>query len=645
MNNRSKYLSKPDLISLKESFSSLNKKESIEQSHSSSFCNDYLQGQSLNQIDNSFQTKSITKPFEKDQVSFKTDDKNQLNDTFSKEKFDDSTNVLNNTQLTNKTRQLSIEEKSYIKSISQNLSTEEISKAIQYNSANNDSTPFWLKYFIDNVEINENSAYFKAEDKKEYIDKMIIMTKNDSKLFDTTNKHKNAKQLVADEIKALLITEINDSSNNTTTKMNKKLENILTKYENKPKTNMKKIKKDINLNVNDITTENIKKFMEEEDYSEEDQIEEESKDQHSEVKLNKKIKETNFVDKNKQIDHTVINKYKGNLKVLEELNKQIEMNNQIDYDSKWKLLTEINMNNEDDEEAVINNIPDGSLLYYRPNTLKQLSEIDKKLSLLEKERHKFEKTKPKSTNTNTISLIKDLRETCKNNNKEKSKAENNKQASSRETIFNKKVNHKQQNLKEEEAKAKQLKENKLKEKKEFEESMIKINQMIASNNQRIVDDKEIEDYINNCNFDIINTDELTSDDLLLNVIKNEMKNIELKFQQVKENNTTLNQLSKEEEDLIRQKQQKAEDEENLKFYDEKQIQLEALINQINNEELENNKISERIDLLSDEINSINTYELEELLNRFKYNKEKLIEEFNQFENILDQDDNNQIDSI
>ena len=175
--------------------------------------------------------------------------------------------------------------------------------------------------------------------------------------------------------------------------------------------------------------------------------------------------------------------------------------------------------------------------------------------------------------------------------------------------------------------------------------MIKINQMIASNNQRIVDDKEIEDYINNCNFDIINTDELTSDDLLLNVIKNEMKNIELKFQQVKENNTTLNQLSKEEEDLIRQKQQKAEDEENLKFYDEKQIQLEALINQINNEELENNKISERIDLLSDEINSINTYELEELLNRFKYNKEKLIEEFNQFENILDQDDNNQIDSI
>lgn len=89
-----------------------------------------------------------------------------------------------------------------------------VNKALKYNKANDkENCPFWVKFFLDeNVNLNENSSYFKAKDKEQYIKTMIEITKNDAKLEEKTKILKENKDKTFNELKKLLLTEMREEN-------------------------------------------------------------------------------------------------------------------------------------------------------------------------------------------------------------------------------------------------------------------------------------------------------------------------------------------------------------------------------------------------------------------------------------------------
>ncbi len=94
------------------------------------------------------------------------------------------------------------------------LDKDTVSKALKYNKANDkENCPFWVKFFLEeNLNLNENSSYFKAKDKEQYIKTMIEITKNDAKLEEKNKILKENKDKTFNELKKLLLTEMREEN-------------------------------------------------------------------------------------------------------------------------------------------------------------------------------------------------------------------------------------------------------------------------------------------------------------------------------------------------------------------------------------------------------------------------------------------------
>ena len=271
---------------------------------------------------------------------------------------------------------LNDEERSRIKSLSKELNKEDVIKAIKYNEAtieNIDELPFWVKYFIQDIPFSEKSSFFKESNKEEFIKNMISMTKNDARLYDLSTKTKEEKNKVKENIK-ILLTEINDISldnsnslnqdnknenegkNKHLTQLNKKLEDLYSKYDKKEI--KKKVKEEISQDQSffQIKNDKLEKLIE-----------------------NKK----NYVEINKDIDYT-LKKYQDNIKYYENLENIIEKNEKIDIDPRWASISDM-----DFSEGI--NIPENSLAFLRTENLGRLNELDKLLQIKQDKREKFEK--------------------------------------------------------------------------------------------------------------------------------------------------------------------------------------------------------------------------------------------------------------
>ena len=326
---------------------------------------------------------------------------------------------------------LNDEDQSFIKSLfnSKKLTKEEIIKAIKYNNGdtsfqNNENMPFWVKYFISNLPLKENSSFFKSKNKEEYINNMISMIKNDARLYDSTSSLRQAKEKSKEELKNLLITEVVSDkqnskdlkekeesyskensnttilSNTTTTSKKKKTEEEKLKKE---KENLKQFGK-LNQKIKTFYTEKYENNKKEEREEKEEQKSFISERTFHEILIKETTKTTSIIEKNKEIDYC-LQRFKGSEKRLEKLESLMEKNEEIETEPKWLSIRELKI------EANEINIPEGCLLFYRTENLSALAELDKKLKEKEKIRKEFEENCP--TSTNNKNFISSLIETKK----------------------------------------------------------------------------------------------------------------------------------------------------------------------------------------------------------------------------------------
>ena len=122
---------------------------------------------------------------------------------------------------------ISDNEKSMIMSSYKLISRETIEKAKKYNKQYK-TTPFWIKFFedLENDSLNNNSSYFKINNKNEYIKNLVEMIQRDADLYDKIQKSKEIKNATENEIKKFIKENNNDinekinensSKNNTST--------------------------------------------------------------------------------------------------------------------------------------------------------------------------------------------------------------------------------------------------------------------------------------------------------------------------------------------------------------------------------------------------------------------------------------------
>lgn len=125
-----------------------------------------------------------------------------------------SESVLNMDSVFNMTH-LSDKEKSVIRNYSKKLDKSTLEKARLYNNQFSNSVPFWITFFeeIESDNLRSNSSYFKVDDKDKYISNLINLVKKDAELYDVMNNHKKVKAEVKNNIKNLLITELNPEKN------------------------------------------------------------------------------------------------------------------------------------------------------------------------------------------------------------------------------------------------------------------------------------------------------------------------------------------------------------------------------------------------------------------------------------------------
>jgi hypothetical protein len=131
--------------------------------------------------------------------------------------------VFNMTHLTDK-------EKSIIKNHSKKIDKATLEKARLYNNQFSNSVPFWITFFeeIESDNLRSNSSYFKVDDKDKYISNLINLVKKDAELYDVMNNHKRVKAEVKNNIKNLLITEINSDKNDLSIQSDKNDVNVDT---------------------------------------------------------------------------------------------------------------------------------------------------------------------------------------------------------------------------------------------------------------------------------------------------------------------------------------------------------------------------------------------------------------------------------
>ena len=769
------------------SINSINKHNSFRQSFiddNNLLNNTSNQFENINSSLNSTARKILSKPFDKESISFKSSSNNiETNNSIKLENNNIKTfkeqeesanenneinfnqkyiinkqsieNTTNNSSTENCSKLISNEERSYIDSIVEedNLTEEEINKAILYNNnslVNLDSIeecsnlPFWIRFLINKLPILENSSYFKSNNKKEYIRNLISLTKNDAKLYDELKNLKNNKLKTKEDIlNNLLITELDKTKNNQLEKTkinsndnnklnddlkisieskntfnsnnvkhlnynNEKTEsnnqtnklynitnifkNLYDKYNSEAKINNnnnnsnKLLNKSNNNNSKDnrtITNSNNcydNKNIESSTYKDQKQI-------HLEnlllAKTNKNNQRNTYVEKNKIINNE-LNKYKSNLNELENIRKLEEMDKEIeDSNSRFCNLSDLNLHKEifnNNKKEVLNDnefidkIPNGSLIYFKKDTLKQLFDIDNKIDIIQSKKINFSKLNKKQEFNNlynfettkdsiaklNIELINNKSHIVDNkklSNKEVFNNNNNNKLSSRETIFN--SNKERLRLEKEnqiklklelEKKEKILQDNKIKLKQESELMLKNIDDKINIMYNCSLNQEEIDYLVNNMQYsEEINKQysnykhpieyKIKTNTNRINNISNEINEYKVLLDSCKNNKDSKDEILNElnEQNYIKEK---------LNKYIKDITCIENKIESFNKEKevFIDNKLKENACLLKDLINienklndlNVNQNEYDRIKNIIETNKRNYDKELKDIELILEE---------
>ncbi len=85
------------------------------------------------------------------------------------------------------------------------LSKETLEKAKKFNKEYK-STPFWIKFFeeIESGQLNNNSSYFKINNKNEYVKNLVEMIERDAEIYDKSVRSKETKQITENKLKQLI---------------------------------------------------------------------------------------------------------------------------------------------------------------------------------------------------------------------------------------------------------------------------------------------------------------------------------------------------------------------------------------------------------------------------------------------------------
>ena len=279
---------------------------------------------------------------------------NMISDSLTTEYMEDPSN-LNKTNLTE-------DEKFFIKTQSETLSKDTFEKAKLYNMlADSDSIPFWIKFFsdIETNSINSNSSYFKVTDKDRYVTTLIELVKRDAELYEATIKHENAKQEVKNNIKSLLITEINEPLVTKNSSSENKFESQNLNGEDYVKQNNTNKDDD---KINGKLTQILFLY---------DKLDE------KENQINRRNNISSHLSE-KQRSHSK----KRDLEFSSSLASKVSYNaNEFELNSEleYKLIDNLKYNDDDDEFKELNyeDIEFGSL---RHQSIKRLLEIDRKLN-------------------------------------------------------------------------------------------------------------------------------------------------------------------------------------------------------------------------------------------------------------------------
>ncbi len=254
------------------------------------------------------------------------------------------TNIANMSITNSNLSFLSEDQKSFIKSQQyKSLSKETLEKAIKYNSQFNSTLPFWIKFFLETEDLKSNSSYFKVDDKDKYINNLIQMVKRDAELYDKNLHYQNVKEEAKNNIKSLLITEIDVKEQTDKDKIDEKIAEILLRYN-------KIDKKENNL-------ENYEQFK-------------------------NKVANNNYFNKNKT--DKKINKIEENINKIENsIDKINKENTQPNDFNELKLIGSLNFDPLDDfKELDYSSVELGVL---KPKSLNRLLEIDRQLNQLNKD--------------------------------------------------------------------------------------------------------------------------------------------------------------------------------------------------------------------------------------------------------------------
>ena len=232
-------------------------------------------------------------------------------------------------------------EKSMIMSSYKLISRETIEKAKKYNKQYK-TTPFWIKFFedLENDSLNNNSSYFKINNKNEYIKNLVEMIQRDADLYDKSQKSKEIKNATENEIKKFIEennSNINDKTNENSSKNN--TSTISSEMGNK------------NIKSNNTTSTNVN---------------------NNRIKTSKK----NDLDKNNTIIINNINESEKKNDINNKFNQILESFNKLDEKQK-KLF-----NNEDDYETFKFKLITGGK--FTSDKEKEIENIPKTIKKLEK---------------------------------------------------------------------------------------------------------------------------------------------------------------------------------------------------------------------------------------------------------------------
>lgn len=254
------------------------------------------------------------------------------------------------------------------------IDRETVYKAMKYNKANDkENCPFYIKFFLDETpQLNENSSYFKAENKELYLKTMLEVTRNDAKLEEANRKLLENKEKTANQLR-LLLTEI---SNEKEVKKEAEKEKPVEETPNQIKS-----KKNINKVVKHY--ENIKKRD-----AQFDKMHEVNYHDYMKKLKESEEKKENFIQKNiKEVgENNLLNRFNHG--------KKMELNNEEIYkdEDPYPSLDQLDLEK--------NNYENIAFRYYGKDVLKSLMEIDKKL----------EKLNPAHNSFSTKNHLRDLKE-------------------------------------------------------------------------------------------------------------------------------------------------------------------------------------------------------------------------------------------